>query len=291
MRAFILSAACFVLACGTAYSQDANTKFEVASVKPAAPLTVPARRMSGGPGTSDPERLSWPNMPLKQLLLRAYGRREYQISGPNWLDSTKFDITAKIPPGATKDDLNVMLQTLLVERFNLTFHHESKETAVYELSVGRNGSKLKNADLTPPPEVEPGSRPTTIMPDKEGFLQIPAGRPIIAGKITNGIQRWTARMQEVSGLTSLFESELERPVVDKTGLTGRFDFTLAYSRAGLRIRHLPAGANAAPVDDTPSGGPTLFKAVEDQLGLKLESAKDPIDILVIDHIDKTPTDN
>jgi uncharacterized protein (TIGR03435 family) len=74
-------------------------------------------------------------------------------------------------------------------------------------------------------------------------------------------------------------------------LTGKYDFSLAYSWDGLRHRQLPPGAIAPPVDDTPSGGPSLFKAVQDQLGLNLESKKDPIDILLIDHIDKTPTDN
>ena len=80
-------------------------------------------------------------------------------------------------------------------------------------------------------------------------------------------------------------------MVDKTGLTGKFDFSLAYSLVGLRPRQLPAGFNATPADDTPSGGSSLFKAEQDQLGLSLESKKDAIDILVIDHIEKAPTEN
>jgi uncharacterized protein (TIGR03435 family) len=93
----------------------------------------------------------------------------------------------------------------------------------------------------------------------------------------------------IPGLVIHLEDELTRPVIDKTGLTGVYDFTLKYSLDGLRPQQLPATANAPPTD--PSGGPSLLTAVQEQLGLKLESAKDPIDILVIDHIDKVPTGN
>jgi uncharacterized protein (TIGR03435 family) len=284
VRALVLPALCIV-----AFGQDANTKFEVASVRVSTSNPGPGMAFRGGPGTSDPERFSAPDVPLKLLVRRAFAREEYQISCPDWLDSIRVEIVAKVPPGATKEQLNAMLQTLLVERFNLTFHHETKEMSVYELSVGSSGSKLKDADHTPPPEREPGSRGTIVATDKDGFLDLPrTGQPMMFGNIKDGIQRWTASMQDIASLTSLFGVELQRPVVDKTELKGEYDFKLAYSREGLVPRRSPAGS---ATDDTPTGGPTLLKAVQDQLGLKLESAKDPIDILVIDHIDKIPTDN
>src|SRR5271154_7259431 len=114
--------------------------------------------MKGGPGTADPERLTYTNIALKTILLRAYGVLNYRLSGPDWLNSARFNIVAKVPPGATKEQLTLMLQNLVVERFNLTFHHETKETLVYELTAGKNGPKLKESDLSvQPPEREPGS--------------------------------------------------------------------------------------------------------------------------------------
>ncbi len=247
----------------------------------------------GGPGTGDPERLTYNNIALKTILLKAYRLLNYRLSGPDWLDSTRFDIEAKLPPGATAEQFATMLQNLLAERFNLTVHHETKEMAVYELTVGKSGSKLRQSDLSAkPPEREPGSRlPTIVGPDKEGFPRIPAGMEVMLGRMTDGIMRLTGGRQSVSDLAGFLGGELQRPVVDLTGLTGKFDFSLAYSRDGLRARQLPAGASAAAVDDAPSGGPGLRKAVQDQLGLNLESKKDPIDILVIDHVDKVPTGN
>lgn len=284
MRALVLFALCLV-----AFGQDTNTKFEVASVRLATARPGAGLVFKGGPGTSDPERLSAPRVPLNLLVRRAFALEEYQISCPDWLHSIEVEILAKVPPGATKQQVDIMLQNLLLERFSLTFHHETKEMSVYELSVGSRGAKLADADQTPRAQREPGSRVTIGNPDKDGFPQVPPmGQPTMLGRMTDGIQRWTVRMVDTSGLASFLGGELQRPVVDKTGLKGEYDFTLAYSREGLRVMRSPAGA--AP-DDTPSGGPTLFKAVQDQLGLKLESAKDPIDILVIDHIDKTPTDN
>lgn len=288
MRALVLFALCLV-----ALGQDTNTKFEVASIRPSTlPNSTPVpARMSGGPGTADPERFTYTNPTVRTLLLRAYQLQSYELTGPDWLSSTRFDIVAKVPPGATEQQLNQMLRNLLAERFNLTIHHETKEMAVYELSVDKSGLKLKESDLSAPPPVNdrPGQPLVVGRPDQQGFPQIPPGMKLTLGKITNGIMRWTGRQVILSELGTLLTGELQRPVLDKTGLTGKYDLALAYSLDGLRARG-PAAALTATSGD-PSGGPTLFKAVQDQLGLKLESAKDPIDILVIDHIDKTPTDN
>jgi uncharacterized protein (TIGR03435 family) len=293
MRTAIMRAGWMVLSYSVAFGQapEAPLTFEVASVKPAGPPSARILRMRGGPGTSDPGRFSSPGLSLKLLLLRAYGLMDYQISGPNWLDSTRVDILAKVPPGATKEQLNGMLQNLLVERFNLTFHHEAKVMAVYELTAGENRPKLEEADLNvpPPPVREPGTRPPSMGNDKAGFLQLPPGPPIIAGKWTDGIMRLTFKAQSLSAFATFLGRELERPVADKTGLTGQYDFRLAYGRRQGRPSGQAAAPDSSPAD--PSGRPSLLAAVQEQLGLKLESKKDPIDILVIDHIDKVPTDN
>ncbi len=295
MRKVIISASLLIFGCGSAFGQESDIKFEVASVRPAGvPQSGPGRlRMSGGPGTADPERITYPNVTLKNILSKAYGVENDRLLGPNWLDSERYDIAAKVPPGATKEQLNAMLRNLLVERFNLAIHHETKVVSVYELTVAKNGPTLTEADMNAPPVpvIEPGSRPPTIgVPDSAGFPQVPPGRPTMLGRMTDGIMRWTAKVQSLADLASFLGGELQRPIVEKTGLTGKYDFKLAYSRDGLKPMG-PAAAAGIPVDDTPSGGPSLQRALQDQLGLKLESTKDPIDYLVIDHIDKVPTDN
>jgi uncharacterized protein (TIGR03435 family) len=254
MRKLIISASILIVGCGLAFSQESDIKFEVASVRPAGvPQNSPAiARMQGGPGTSDPERITYPSVTLKVVLLKAYGVEKYRLSGPDWLDSERYDIAAKVPPGATEQQLNAMLRNLLAERFNLTVHHESKVVAVYELMVGKNGSTLTEADMNAPPDPvrEPGSPPPmTGWPDSAGFPQLPPGRPEMLGRMTDGIMRWTAKVQSLADLASFLGGQLQRPVLDKTGLTGKYDFKLAYSRDGLRPLG-PPGAPGIPVDDT-----------------------------------------
>jgi len=121
--------------------------FEVASVKPSPPVP-PAGGVyfgppRGGPGTPDPEQITWTYALMKTVLMTAYDVKNYQINGPAWLDSERYDIAVKIAPGATKEQVGVMWQNLLAERFGLKVHHESKEFQVSELVVGKDGAKLK----------------------------------------------------------------------------------------------------------------------------------------------------
>src|SRR3954451_10262547 len=135
----ILPLTAIVSMCCAAYAQDAagQPTFEVASVKPAPPQSGHMFRigMSGGPGTPDPGRINFENVSLKNVIMRAYNVKGYQISGPSWLDSERFDITAKVPAGATKEQFQLMLQNLLAERFKLQLHRESKQMPVYALVV------------------------------------------------------------------------------------------------------------------------------------------------------------
>jgi len=183
-----------LLPAGAALAQTAAdpTTFEVASVKPAAPQT-PGRMMvgmRGGPGTPDPGQVTLTNVTQKMLLARAYGVQDYQISGPGWLESERYDIVAKVPEGATKEQFQAMLQNLLAERFKLTLHHETKELPQYALVVAKNGPKLKES--APPPAAEgtaakdgagpdggppPGPGPGFGPPPGEGGIDIVAGRP------------------------------------------------------------------------------------------------------------------
>jgi uncharacterized protein (TIGR03435 family) len=268
-------AACLIFLC-SAFGQESRSKFEAASVKPSA---RGISRIEGGPGTTDPGRITYSKETLKDLLLIAYGAQEFQIAGPEWMDTEAYEIAAILPPGSTEEQGREMLRNLLVERFHLAVHKEPRVMSVYELEVAESGLRLKQAELrgAPAPEPDSKSQLPRIAADKNGFLEIPPGRPQMVFKLADGMIRWTARMQSPWDLTGFLGRQLRRPVIDKTGLTGRFDFTLAYSQS------------LAAADATPSGGPSLQRAVRDQLGLKLESAKEPVDVMVIDQADKVPT--
>jgi uncharacterized protein (TIGR03435 family) len=202
-------------------------QFEVASVKPSDPVPPrggvyfgPAR---GGPGTSDPELIRWSYARLKDLLLTAYDVKAYQVSGPVWLDTERYDIVAKVPPGATKEQVRVMWQSLLAERFGLKLHHESKEFKVEDLVVATGGHKLKESVVDDPDAEGPPKM------DKNGDLTGPGLVWIIKpgpnGQTVHGV----ARAQPLSKLTVTIGGQIHRPVLDKTGLTGKYDFTLDFT--------------------------------------------------------------
>jgi uncharacterized protein (TIGR03435 family) len=140
-----------------------RSEFEVASVKITGSSRV--RGMRGGPGSSDPEQITYSGVPIKEVLKRAYGVRTYQLAGPDWLDTVLYDISAKIAAGTTAEQFQIMLQNLLKERFDLVLHHESREAAVYELVVGRNGPKLTRAAEAG--QAQPAS--TSILQARDGF--------------------------------------------------------------------------------------------------------------------------
>ncbi len=273
---------------------EAPLSFEVATVKPSRVVSNGSYISRGGPGTPDPGQFSMHYVSLRVLLIRALGMKNYQLSGPDWLASEAFEIVAKVPLGATTAQLDTMIKSLLVERFQLAYHHEAKEMSVYELLVGKDGPKLKESDLSIQPAArepgEPAPRPST---DEKGFPVLPQRRTVqLIGRVTDGIAHWAANQQLISELASFLERPVNRPVVDKTGLTGQYDVRLSFDDT-TQTGPGQAGpaADGTRLDDTPSGGPNVFKAVEQQLGLKLQPAKDPIDVLVIDHIEKQPTEN
>jgi uncharacterized protein (TIGR03435 family) len=205
------------------------------------------------------------NVSLKHLLVNAYGIREGLMFGlPGWASSSKFDITAKV----TDPDLNAlsslsreqrqaMLAALLVDRFHLKIHTEIKELPVYELVIAKDGPKLKTSAV-PPPDAD--------NPDRLGL-----------GHFNVQNTEITATGVKLSDLAGNLSFPLDRTVIDKTGLTGRYDFRLQWTADDV-----PSGATDAP--------PNLFTAIQEQLGLKLQAAKGPVETLVVDHVEK-PTDN
>lgn len=336
MRPAILGAGLIVFTSCAAFGQAAaeSPTFEVASVKPAEPQTMGMMRvmMRGGPGSADPGQITYSNVTLKNLMVNAYAVKEYQINGPKWLDSERFDIVAKIPKGATKEEFKLMLQNLLAERFKLTLHHETKDLPMYALVVGKGGSKLKESvadDATasgaapqggaagsvgpsasaPPPPPPPGSDGAGAFTGRmrvgaDGMPQLPAG----AGKngmtmmMTNGRMRLVFNRQPITALTVMLSNQLGRPVVDATELKAKYDFNLDFAPDGMNgpmgmmppppPQHDGAAGGGAPMASAPdAGGPAIFTALQEQLGLKLEQRKGPVDLLVIDRLEKVPTEN
>ena len=265
-------------ACGPAFGQNTACKleFEAASVKrsqlPAHGRVLVGGR--GGPGSADPGGVAYSFMPLKWLLAIAYRVKQHQISGPGWLETERYDIVATIPGGTSKAQFPIMLQTLLTARFGIELHHETRELPLYELSVAKNGPKLK------PPAADPNARGASRM------------------SLTPGGFHLEEHTEPASHLAVILEDQLASPVVDKTG--GTFDFTLDFSRESVQNSALarlpppppanPLGPVAAPAGD-PTEAPSLFTAVQEQLGLKLDKKRGPLDVIVLDRAEKVPKED
>lgn len=307
------------LAAGTCAQTETVPEFDVASIKPAPPPTSNMIRvmMRGGPGSEDPGRVDWSNVSLRQMITNAFNVKDYQVQGPDWLNAERFDVTAKIPPSTTREQYRLMIQKLLADRFKLTVHHESKEHAVFALVVAKGGSKLKESDpndtsgfapmalrggdgvtrmtAPPPPPPPPGGGTGRGVDAGPG-----RGAPGRGGMMMSGIGHLQAKKMGIDGLANMLSNLTGTPVIDQTELKGIYDFTLDYDPAsaeGLMMGGMPpppppggGGEGRGPVASEPSGM-TIYSALQQELGLKLESKKLPLDNVIIDHIEKVPTEN
>ena len=216
--------------------------FEVASVKPAVIPTTggvyfgPAR---GGPGTSDPEQITWYYARIVDMLMTAYDVKAFQISGPSWISSERYNVVAKVPEKATKEQVNVMWQSLLAERFGVVLHHESKEFQVEELVVGKDGHKLKDTTVEDPNAEGPPKMESGVLkgPGFVTMIRMGSGGPSA---------HTVAKAQNLSRLLVLVGNNVGRPVLDKTGLTGKYDFELEYTPNIPPGMLLPPGGAPAP---------------------------------------------
>jgi uncharacterized protein (TIGR03435 family) len=269
-----------VLLCGflcavAAQTPDSRVVFEVAAVKHSRPGDYSAAA-NGGPGTSDPTTYTLENYPMSSILGIAYGVNSYQLSGPGWLDEERFTITAKVPEGATKEQFKLMMRNLLVERFKLAAHLAKQEVAGYQLVVAKGGSKLTASAGHPKQDDEP-AKPFKFAVDKDGYPELPPGRHSSMA-MGYGRARWRFGDESMDDFTEALVSQIGAPILNATGLTGKYDFVVLWSTA--------QGPDA-PTDY----GPSVFAALQEQLGLKLESKKVPANLVVIDHIEKTPSEN
>ena len=285
--------------CGGVYGQagDQLLQFEVASVKalppPVGPNNGSSRGCFGGPGSSDPIRYTCAHASVSLMAIQAYGLKPYQLRPPARTDPYRFNVEAKVPPGATADQVKVMLRNLLVDRFKLAFHYEKVETQAYALVVAKGGLKIKES--TPPSPVAPpeggAARPKPgPITDADGFTYFAPRDGMVVGR-ANGLTRWVGKNVLMEHLAGLSNSLTGQPVIDSTGLKGRYDFIWTFSSDSVGERApaaLPDDGSLVPVGEA---GLTIFVALEKQLGLRLEPQKIMIDAFVIDHAEKTPVEN
>ena len=267
-----------VLAAGVVYGQT----FDAVSVKPAAGGRFVT---SGGPGSREPGRVRFAGATLQYLLETAYDLQAFQIAGPGWLDTERFDVDAVLSPDATKEQFRAMLQNLLMARFQMKTHRESREMPGYALVALRNGARLQAAeDLGPEDPAEGAPR---LELGKDGFF-VPPRRPGVFLQLIGAAgARESFRQSTMRELADSLQRQLLRPVADATGLTGKYDFTLTFATEGLFM-----GRGRIPVG--PGGGenlPDVFNALRSQLGLRLEQRKGAVETLVIEHVEKRPTEN
>jgi uncharacterized protein (TIGR03435 family) len=288
-----------------------KTEFEAASVKPSGPQKAGAGifgKIIGGPGTADPIQLRGTRVTLLNLVRSAYDVPYDQISGPGWLRDELYDIVARVPKGSTKDQLKLMLQNLLADRFRLTFHREPKAFEVYVLSIGKGGSKLKPTAFPYAQPLRPGESPMPPDLDPDGFPILPPGKSGATASAAHGLMYWTFQSMPVSAFIANVQSGLGREtglntwtpgrVVDQTGLAAKYDFKVRYSGAGqigdvLRPQATGLGTSGDSMLDIqdPGSGPDLFTAIEKQLGLKLTKDRSVLEVLVIDHAERIPIEN
>lgn len=239
-------------------------------------------------------RLTFTNAPVRLLITRAYDVQPFQvIGGPDWLTTDRYDVTAKAPEGdVTPAQLNEMLQSLLADRFKLVLRRETRELPVYFLVRAREDGRL--GDAMKPAAVDcsaargrPGGPPPAADAPRAGGPG-PAGPAVAVGncRVMIAPGRFTVAGQRLSAFATGIANQLGRPVIDKTGLTGAYDFELTFmpEGRGAPIGPLPPGAPDIPAPDPDA--PSIFTAVQEQLGLKLEAGRGPVEVLVIDSVER-----
>lgn len=316
LRKFTFGMFSFMIA-GNLASRAADPQFEVASVRALAPVqsgTNGGFRMTGGPGTKDPEHIRYTQAAMLQILARTFQMQPDQLIGPGWITqpfgAERFEIIANVPAGSRPEQVPLMMENLLKERFHLAYHREKRTLDAFELVVAKGGPKLKAAEVPRELPQPKSGEPAQAFRGDDGYPNLPAGWPegvgLVEGRQTElffdfrvgnqfrlapqnnvfmGPQGWVwrlgMRMITTSDLATLFQGLQGVPhIVDHTGLAGQYDIKLRFASGGST----GAGEISEPAPD-------IFQALEEQLGLTLHKTKIPLDVIVIDRIDKTPSEN
>jgi uncharacterized protein (TIGR03435 family) len=269
-----------VLFCLIALAQDKRPEFEVASIKPAAPdqRNIMIGMAPGG-------RVTVSNMSLKEMIVLAWRILPSQISGgASWMETERYDIVAKPEKTPAQNEIPLMIQSLLADRFQLKMHQETKEVATYSLVMarkdGKPGPQLVEAPEGSCQQRDPAKPPTPPEPGKVSQF---------CGAMRMGRGSLNGTSVLLKDMTPLLGRLLGRQVVDNTGLTGKYNVSVEWTPDETTTMPPPPGFPAPP--PVPAGnGPSLFAALQEQLGLKLESQKGPVEMFIIDSAAR-PTEN
>jgi len=333
-------------------------QFEVASVRASAPRSAGERipingDISGGPGTSDPTRMTFFRSPLSIILMTAFDVPANRLKAPGWTANVmipegnntgrviptdaRYDISATMPQGTTKAQAHEMLRNLLIDRFNLTYHLEKRNFDGYSATAAKGGVRLTPSGPAKDSESAPLAAKFPLGPD--GFAELPSGQPAIVATVVDNSRkvRWSFRMIPVSTLLEMLK--LFYPLVarvgdaetragyifDDTGLTGAYDFKFEYPLSAYQFgnaleyasgafnfadrgyeiswKHIVGFQTATEIKpdfaalakevlaEQPESDPALLAAIEKQLGIKLTKSKIPLDVVVVDHVEKLPSEN
>jgi len=262
----ILHTCAFFFSAAIVHAQAAAPlTFEVASVKPAAASAANTRTVM----TTDPGRISYTMVALGALTTKAYDLKNYQLTAPDWVWTERYDVVASLPAGASEKQVSLMLRTLLAERFQLVMHREQKEIPVYLLTAAKDRISAKTSDRLAALRIT-GSSKGRRLTGATGFSELPATLSAI----------------------------LDRPVLDETGVPGTFEIDLewapdereSHSIVGMKVARAEGTAAVKESGDTASAA-SLTTVLREQLGLKLDPRKSPVEILIIDRANKVPTED
>ncbi len=281
MKRFWLGLFAVVIAVVPILSQSSGPKptFDVISIKPSGSLNRITIQPAG------PGRFLAEGIRVKMLIAQAYRVDQSRIlGGPSWIESEPYDVEAKAENRANtpQPQMQLMMQSMLEDRFQLKIHRETREMPAYDLVIARGGPKLKRSeDQTPPAPLAP--------PERGAAPFGPGNMP--RGAMTTGRGQWMGSAVTIASIAGSLTRMLGQTVTDKTGLSGLYDISLQYTpgaeQAPGPFGPPPPGAEPPPIDPT---GPSLFTALQEQLGLRLESTKGPAEVIVIDSVQK-PSSN
>ena len=279
-----------------AQAPQPKLEFEVASIKPSPPMAVGAAARVNLGIQIDGAQVRCSGLAMKDFLAMAYQMRQYQISGPDWISSERFDIIAKLPEGSNRDQIPAMLQALLTERFRLKAHRDTKDFPVYGLVVAKGGARMKESPLDPEPETaEAGKGAVNVSATGgRGGTTVNFGR---GSSFSMGNNKFAGKKLTMASFAETLARFVDKPVMDFTELKGNYDFEFEFTPEDFRALMIRA-AIAAGVVLPPEAmraiegvsGDSLFTAVQ-TLGLRLESRRAQLEILVVDQLQRLPTEN
>ena len=238
----------------------------------------------------DGSQVSFRMLSLQDYIISAYDIKKHQIAGPEWLATERFDIQAKVPAGVAPEDMiakrREMVQMLLEERFRLKFHRETREMPVYALVAAKSGVKLTESPVDPDATAPGKAVDVTVNAGRGGTtVNLPGGASLSYGFLV--LEGKKVKMQQLADNLARF---VDRPVIDDTGLKGAYDFKLDFSLEELKSLMRTSGSDPNLLAGIPDQGTSIMTSLQ-SLGLKLEARKSPMEVLVVDKIEKSPTEN